>query len=204
MKDLYEAYSKNKEIIKKRLSEFSKVKNKEIHRISDLQQAAREDVFYELCFCILTPQSNAKRCDLAIQMLRKENFKQRNINPVKFLKTNTRFHNNKAKYLIEMKKKFPSIELKREFLVKNIKGLGLKEASHFLRNIGYRDLAILDRHILKNLHKYGVIKEVPEALTEKKYYEIEEDFKKFADKVKIPMDELDLLFWSMETGEVFK
>jgi N-glycosylase/DNA lyase len=190
MKDIYKAYSKKKEVIKKRLNDFSKVKG--------------EDIFYELCFCILTPQSNAKKCDAAIQLLRKENFIKRNFNPVKYLKTNTRFHNNKSRYLMEMKKKYSTIELKRYFLVKNIKGLGLKEASHFLRNIGYRDLAILDRHILKNLYKYSAIKEVPKTLTPKKYFEIEQQFKDFAKKVNIPMDELDLLFWSMETGEVFK
>jgi len=89
-------------------------------------------------------------------------------------------------------------------LVKNVKGLGLKESSHFLRNIGYRGLAILDRHILKNLHKSNVINELPKTLTPKVYFEIEKKFKDFSREVSIDMDELDLLFWSMETGEVFK
>jgi N-glycosylase/DNA lyase len=93
---------------------------------------------------------------------------------------------------------------KREYLVKNVKGLGLKEASHFLRNIGHNNLAILDRHILKNLHKLGVIEEVPRSLTKKAYLDIEEKFKRFSKKIGITMDELDLLFWSMETGKVFK
>ena len=93
---------------------------------------------------------------------------------------------------------------KRNFLVKNDKGLGLKEASHFLRNTGHENLAILDRHILKNLVKLKVIDEIPKSLTKKKYFEIEERVLEFAKKVKIPMDHLDLLFWSMETGEVFK
>ena len=86
-----------------------------------------------------------------------------------------------------------------------MKGLGYKEASHFLRNIGVGlDLAILDRHIIKNLKRYGVIEEVPKSLTPKKYLEIEEKMKEFARRIDIPMPELDLLFWSMETGEVFK
>ena len=201
---LNKEYSKRKGKIKQRLKEFSKVKGEETQRVSDLQQAASDDIFYELCFCLLTPQSNAKKCDKAVQLLKKDNFKNRNINPVKYLKTNTRFHNNKSKYLLELKDKYKDIELKREFLVNNIKGLGMKEASHFLRNIGYRNLAILDRHILKNLKKLKVISEVPSTLTPKKYLEIENQFKIFAKKVKIPMDHLDLLFWSMETGEVFK
>ena len=92
----------------------------------------------------------------------------------------------------------------RNYLVENVKGIGWKEASHFLRNVGHRDLAILDRHILKNLVKLNVVKEVPKSLTPKVYFEIEEKFKKFSNEIKIPIDELDLLFWSMETGEVFK
>ena len=89
------------------------------------------------------------------------------------------------------------------YLVKNVKGLGLKEASHFLRNTGHENLAILDRHILKNLAKLNII-ELPKTLTPKIYFEIENKFQNFSKEVNIPMDELDLLFWSMETGEIFK
>jgi len=183
-------YSKRKKEIKNRLKVFSKVKG--------------NDIFYELCFCLLTPQSNAKKCDKAVKLLKEKDFLHRQINPNNVLKKYTRFHNNKSKYLLDLKKKYPNIEFERDYLVKNIKGLGLKEASHFLRNIGHKNLAILDRHILKNLKKYNAIKEIPKSLTPKKYYEIENKFKQFAKKVKIPMDELDLLFWSIETGEVFK
>ena len=92
----------------------------------------------------------------------------------------------------------------REFLVKNVKGHGYKEVSHFMRNIGYKNLSILDRHILKNLKKYKVIDEIPKSLTAKKYCEIEDKFLEFSKKINIPMDHLDLLFWSRETGEIFK
>ena len=196
MKDLKINYIKNKNIIKKRLNEFSKNK----------------DYFYELCFCILTPQSNAKKCYNAVLKLKEANFKNKNINPKEYIKE-IRFYNNKSKYLIGLKKKYSIIkkELKtentfelREFLVQEIKGVGLKESSHYLRNIGYRNLAILDRHILKNLLEYKVINEIPETLTKKKYYEIESRFKGFSRQINISMDELDLLFWSIETGEVFR
>lgn len=84
-------------------------------------------------------------------------------------------------------------------------GLGMKEASHFMRNIGlFEDIAILDRHILKNLIEYDVISEIPKTLTVKIYLEIEQKMKEFAEKIKIPFTELDLLFWSEETGHVFK
>jgi N-glycosylase/DNA lyase len=98
---------------------------------------------------------------------------------------------------------FTSEEL-REWLVTNVKGLGWKEASHFLRNIGHRNLAILDRHILRNLEKYSVIRSLPKRLTKKEYLRIEEKFRRFAIAVGLSMDELDLLFWSMETGKVLK
>ncbi len=86
-----------------------------------------------------------------------------------------------------------------------MKGLGYKEASHFLRNIGLGfDLAILDRHIMRNLLKYGVIDKIPECITKKCYLSLENEMKKFSDKIDIPLADLDLLFWSEETGEIFK
>ena len=93
----------------------------------------------------------------------------------------------------------------REWFVDNVKGIGLKEASHFLRNIGLgEDLAILDRHILKNLALLGVIEEVPASLSRRLYLEIEDRMRKFAENIKIPMSHLDLLLWYMETNEIFK
>lgn len=198
MKDLLKQYNKRKKEIKKRLKEFSLV----------------QDHFYELCFCLLTPQSNAYRCDECVQILREKDFLNKKFDIRGILRLKTRFYNNKSGYLLLVKenhkkifdslKKIKDNKSKREYLVKNVKGMGMKEASHFLRNIGYRDLAILDRHIIKNLIKLKVIKEVPKSLTERKYLEIEEKFYDFSRKINIPMDELDLLFWSIETGKIFK
>ncbi|MBL7147996.1 MAG: DNA lyase [Nanoarchaeota archaeon] len=185
---LRKEYNKRKKEIRIRLTEFSKNK----------------DIFYELCFCLLTPQSNAKKCWDAVLELKKLDFKNKNIKIEGILKSKTRFHINKSKYLYEMKNKFKDLKIDREFLVENVRGLSYKEASHYLRNIGYKNHAILDRHILKNLKKYGVIEEVPKSLSKKKYLEIEEKFKEFSKKVGIKIDELDLLFWSMEHGEIFK
>lgn len=53
--------------------------------------------------------------------------------------------------------------------------MSYKEASHFLRNVGFgENIAILDRHILRNLVKLEVIDELPKTLTPKLYLEIEE------------------------------
>ncbi len=195
-------------------SKYNKRKNEIENRLNDFKQLNEEDLFYELCFCLLTPQSSARRADWCIQELRKSDFRNNGFDPTSILKQKTRFHNHKGKYLLEMREKYSELknELKkindnkekREFLVKNVKGIGLKEASHYLRNTGHENLAILDRHILKNLVKLKVIEELPKTLTKKKYFEIEDKFKEFSRKVNIPLDHLDLLFWSIETGEIFK
>ena len=134
----------------------------------------------------------------------------------KIIKTHVRFHNTKAQHIVhdrgllngsnilDQLGAFQDGRQMREWLGKNIKGFGYKGGSPLFRNIGYLDVAILDRHILKNLVKCGVIESLPKSLTPKKYLEIEEKMKKFADKINIPFPELDLLFWSEETGEIFK
>ena len=194
------------------LRNYYRMKKKEIeNRLTEFEN--NKDYFYEMCFCILTPQSSAKSAWDSILKLKKADFKNKNINPELYIR-NVRFYVNKSGYLRELKKNYDFIlknikqieypKQLREFLVKNVKGHGYKEVSHFMRNIGYKNLSILDRHILKNLKKYKVIDEIPKSLTAKKYCEIEDKFLEFSKKINIPMDHLDLLFWSRETGEIFK
>lgn len=204
---LQKSYSQRKEIIKNRLKYFKSVWNENDRRI-----------FSELCFCLLTPQSKAKICDAAIQNLVKTGLLfTGSENDIKDYLIGVRFNNNKAKYVIKARGMFNGSSVKkklkefssplelRNWLVENVNGMGLKEASHFMRNIGmYENITILDRHILKNLHKHGVIEEIPNPLTKKQYLDIEEKMKAFANEVGVPLEELDLLFWSEETGEVFK
>lgn len=181
-----------------------------------------EDVHIELSFCILTPQSKARGAEKSINaMLENEVFwtgLEEDLVP--YLNT-VRFKNTKAKNLILLREfmkdedgkivtktitdKIGDVFEKRLWLVKNIRGIGYKEASHYLRNIGFCDeIAILDRHILKNIKKLGIIDEVPKTVTPKKYIEIENKMMKFCNKIGIPMDHFDLLLWYLEAGEVFK
>ncbi len=210
VENLKRKYEERKDEIKKRLQEFKSVLNESDERI-----------FAELAFCLCTPQSKATTCWKAVASLVNNNFlysgSESDIRP--FLNS-VRFGDNKSKWIVEAREKFTSdnkIQIKnllnnfsdevklREWLVENIKGLGMKESSHFLRNIGLGDnLAILDRHILKNLVEYGAIKEIPKNLNKKNYLEIEKKMKEFANEIGIPFDELDLLFWSEETGIIFK
>ena len=209
LEELLQKYQTKKEQIKRRLEDFQKVK-----------ELPDDKLFSELAFCIFTPQSKAKLCWSAVETLQSRGilYKGNEEQILKFL-VGIRFPYNKARYLVEARDSFSEngqIKIKekllskegkelREFLVNNVKGFGMKEASHFMRNIGLgKDLAILDRHILKNLKLYGVVDEIPTSLTPKKYLDIEARFKEFSEKIQIPMDELDLLFWSEETGEIFK
>jgi N-glycosylase/DNA lyase len=211
VKKLISAYKKIKPLIKERLAEF-----RHLHKGKD------EKIFSELSFCILTANANAARCNDAIRELEKEGLllkgRASQIRPR--LKGRARFHNKKADYIIRARNLFrhgKHLDIKsridkddvlhtREWLVNNIKGFGYKEASHFLRNIGLgRDIAILDRHILKNLKRLGVIDKVPASLgSGRVYLDIEGKMRRFSRKTGIPMEELDLLLWSLETGFVFK
>jgi len=92
----------------------------------------------------------------------------------------------------------------RRLLVREAKGIGWKEASHFLRNTGQLEVAILDRHILKILHEAGCIEDIPAGWTEKKYLSIEERFRELAERFGKPPGETDLYIWYMIKGKVEK
>ena len=85
-----------------------------------------------------------------------------------------------------------------------VKGLGYKEASHFLRNVGFKGYAILDKHIVRSLYELGVIDSPKPPTTRGRYLQVESDMRRFAKESSINFDELDLLLWSMKTGEILK
>ncbi len=198
-----EGYDRNKLAIKKRLVEFSAI--------------PKEEYFYELCFCICTPQSKAANAWQVQKKLAERNFYEKPFDPVDILNDKShyiRFHNQKAQRLLEVREQWPEIKAvlesdmtnieKRFWLFDNVKGMGLKESAHYLRNIGYRNLGILDRHILKHLVSCQVYSEIPNISGKKRYLEVEAKFQEFAEFIGIPIDELDLLFWSYEAGEILK
>ncbi len=203
-RELLALYEERKDAIRARLAEF--------HRVHP------SEYLYELLYCLLTPQTKAEHAEAAVSKLRSLSFDTQPIDPEPILADRAhyiRFHKTKAQHLVRIKQTMQHISERlangttsfelREWLVKNVKGFGYKEATHFLRNIGKNDgLAILDRHILRNLKRYGVIRALPTSLSRKRYLAIERRFKQFADELGIPIDALDLLFWSMETGEIRK
>jgi len=210
--EIEKIYKEKQKDIEKRLREFKEI----------WEKGSNEDIHAELSFCILTPQSKAVNAWKAITTLRENGllFNGSADDIVEYLNI-VRFKNNKAKYLVALREQMQNekgeiitkdffnsiadVKEKREWIVKNIKGMAYKEAGHFLRNVGFgKEIAILDRHILKNLVKLEVIEDVPKSLTPKLYLEIEEKMKTYCKFINIPMDSLDLLLWYKEAGEIFK
>jgi N-glycosylase/DNA lyase len=202
-KELQDSYTLQAKNIQEKLQEFAEIPS--------------DFYFYELCFCICTPQSKAANALKVQNQLMEVDYYIDDISPDFILgeKSNyIRFHNQKAINLCRMKLQWKEISgildsnlsnmEKRNWLAENIRGIGYKESSHFLRNIGYRNLAILDRHILRNLVNCGVFETIPKISNKNQYQAAEKKFRDFADEVNIPMDELDLLFWSNMTGEIIK
>lgn len=196
-----------------------------MRRLADFQAVGRgpdPQLFAEMCFCFLAIQTNAHAADAALRALDEAGFLWRGDARAlaRVLHHRVRFHNHKASYIVRARERFfgrdgltlrghldalPSDFAARTWLVQEVDGLGWKEASHFLRNIGRGDdLAILDRHILRNLARHQVIGRLPSALTARRYIRIEAEMRTFAGRVGIPLPALDLLFWSHETGEIFK
>ena len=86
----------------------------------------------------------------------------------------------------------------------SIKGLGYKESSHFLRNIGLMGHGILDKHVMSCLSDLQVVETSKPPSTRARYLETEDRLRSFAREIRIDFDELDLVLWSMKTGEVLK
>ncbi len=192
------------EIIEFRLSQFKAMQSK-----------GNDEWFSELCFCILTANSSAK-LGLTIQ---------NEIGPAGFLTLSQdtlelklsalghRFSRRRAEFIVVARKhrsikdivgRFQDERQAREWLVENILGIGCKEASHFLRNVGFDGIAILDRHVLRTMYEAQLIGETPKSLTKKRYFEIEHVLNRFADKMEMSPSKLDLYLWYMKTGNVLK
>jgi N-glycosylase/DNA lyase len=115
----------------------------------------------------------------------------------------------KEHYGLKLRKKLRSFHCRlerRDWLVmeKGIKGLGYKEASHYLRNIGFKGYAILDKHVLNCLAELNIIDDPKPPNTRSRYLTIEEKLRQLTEMTRIDFDELDLVLWSMKTGVILK
>ena len=179
------------------------------------------DLWEEMVFCFFTGGCSAKMGLRSIDAVRPllENGGQDEL--ARALKGVHRYPNARSRYVVASRdflKKDCGMELRkrlsgfgcglerRDWLVKEkgIKGLGYKESSHFLRNIGFKGYAILDKHVLRCLAELKIIDDEKPPNTRSKYLRVEEKLKILAENAKIDFDELDLVLWSMKTGEILK
>ncbi len=201
--DVRRARSEVGHIVEERLREFL------------ANRKSEESLFSELCFCLLTANFSAEG-GIRIQREVGDGFltlpKDELVKKLRSL--GHRYPEARAEYIVLARKLYGRLssilnELSdplraREWLVKNVKGLGYKEASHFLRNVGCLDLAILDRHILRYMKERGFIDEIPRSLSGARYLKLERTFRAMAEKVGMKPGELDLYIWYLKTGKVLK
>jgi N-glycosylase/DNA lyase len=197
--------------IRARLNEFQSVKKSNC----DLR------LWEELVFCIFTAGASARMGLRAVEAVRPYLLKGAHDELCNALLGVHRYPRARSGYIVttreylqqdcgmrlsEKLKSFSDPISRRDWLAKErgIKGLGYKEASHYLRNIGYKGYAILDKHILKSLFELNVIDSAVPPSNRTKYLQTEETLKRFAREIKIDPDELDLVLWSMKTGEILK
>lgn len=230
VKNLKKEFLIKKDKIAKRLKEFDIFYSKpyswfyenEIMNLKKVNKGDDERIFEELCFCIFTANTSAEMGLKAIDAVRDLLINGTAKEMTSRLQGIYRFNTIRPSYIVhtreylkhelgfKLKENIISLrhgmESLREFFAfnKGIKGLGYKEASHFLRNIGFKGYAILDKHILNSLLEFNVIDEIKLPMKRNTYREIEQKMKLFSNEIKIPMDELDLLLWSRKTGRILK
>ena len=206
-------YHARRKEIRLRLSEFDSV----------WQSGSDTRLWEEMVYCIFTAGSSATMGATAVNAVRPLLSKGSRTAITRALKKPPayRFHNVRAEHIVctrDYLRKTVSMRLRdrlmelqdpherRDWLARTpgIKGLGYKEASHFLRNVGFKGYGILDKHIVRCLSELGVIDSPKPPTTRNRYLEAEQRLKSFAGDVGINFDELDLALWSMRTGKVLK
>ena len=211
IEELKRIYLNKRREIRERLREFRNVGRTGSH----------ERLFEELTFCIFTAGASARMGLRSVESVRSVlmNGSTRDIQQA--LTGRHRFPNARGAYVFETReylreqcglrldealRSFKSPDERRDFLAANraVRGIGYKEASHFLRNVGYRGYAILDKHLLSRLNEFEVIESPKPPSSKKQYVATEESVKHFADAIGMDFDELDLLLWYTKTGEILK
>ena len=183
--------------------------------------ATDERLWEELVFCIFTAGASARMGLGSIEAVRHLLARGTQDELAEALQRKHRYPNSRSGYIVvtreflegdcrmrlrERLEGFRDPLERRDWLARErgIKGLGYKESSHFLRNVGLRGYAILDKHILRCLAEAGVIESPQPPATRTRYLETEERLRRFARDLGVDFDELDLVLWSMKTGEILK
>lgn len=199
--------------IRARLTEFDQVWNSK----SDAR------LWEEMVYCIFTAGASASSGMIAVNAVKPllETGSRTAITRALKKPPAYRFHNVRAEHVVATRKflrtnfsmrlcdqleSFGNPAERRDWLARTpgIKGLGYKEASHFLRNIGFKGYGILDKHIIRCLAELGVLDSAKPPTTRARYLASESLMKDFANEIGINFDELDLALWSMKTGKILK
>jgi N-glycosylase/DNA lyase len=193
-----------------------------IREFTELWESGSDrEIFSELVFCLLTPGSKARSAEKALEAITETGLLWGgSVSELAPFFNAVRFKNNKALNVVLARELFcgrgstgirdtmlrsPTVQERREWLVRRVRGMGYKESSHFLRNVGFcENISILDRHVLKNLTALGIVGETPGSLTRRRYLAVEAAMKRYAEEIGIPLSHLDFVFWYKETGEIFK
>ncbi len=206
-----ETYSVRKEEIQARLAEFDDI----------WQKGSDRKLWEEMVFCFFTGGCSAKMGLRSLEAVKPILLTGNHEDLMNALLGRHRYPRARARYIVasrdflqehcklKLRAKLASFTdnfERRDWLVKEkgIKGLGYKEASHYLRNIGFKGYAILDKHVLRCLSELNFIDEPKPPGTRTKYLETENKLKNLAREVEIDFDELDLVLWSIKTGEILK
>ena len=229
IKELRKEYLLKRDTIISRLHQFQKFYNEPCSWIysngdivlREVNTSHDHRIFEELCFCIFTANTSAEMGARAVDAVRDLIIDGSSEDMTKRLKGMYRFINKRPEYIVHtrnyliqeinlsIRDKIASYreknELRNYFAInKEIKGIGMKEASHFLRNIGFRGYAILDKHIINSMHEFGILKTNTPPANQHEYLIAEEKFMEFSNSLGIDMDELDLLLWSRKNGKILK
>jgi N-glycosylase/DNA lyase len=206
----------------RRLSKKKKIKVMVEERIQEFRKVHEMDSYKwyeELVYCLLTAYASAMMGQKCLDALIEDRtILEGDLDNVEscLQEEGHRFASRRAEYIYNTRKLAPIIKEKiksfedssdaREWIVKNIKGIGWKEGSHFLRNVGYFDLAILDRHIIRNMADFGLLDraEAEKGLTKKRYLRYEQILSRVANELNMPLGEMDLYLWYRKTGKVLK
>jgi N-glycosylase/DNA lyase len=205
------AHIERRRDIRARLAEFEEVR----------RTATDERLWEELVFCIFTAGASARMGLGSVEAVRHLLACGTHEELAAALQSKHRYPNSRSGYIVvtraylesdcrmrlrERLENFEDPIERRDWLARTreIKGLGYKESSHFLRNVGYRGYAILDKHILRCLSEVGVLDSPQPPSTRARYLSTEERLRRFADDLGVDFDELDLVLWSMKTGEILK
>ena len=187
---------------------------KKIVEFKTAGNGSKEFIFGELCFCLLTANTSAEMGVRTQQMIGMDGFLNYSETKLRdeLKRVKYRFYNLRSKFIVNSRwivDKLPSLVKagdtfeSREYLVENIKGIGYKEASHFLRNVGVFDFAILDKHILGMLRNEKPELEIRVA-SRKNYLRTEEIILDMARDINLEPGILDLYMWKIATGKIIK